>query len=230
MKNLLIVLASFVLASPVSALSFELEDEQYYTNHSLGCLMMRECIEGVVEVKNIKDVQDYYSHDVNHSLISNEFNSLVKVLNEVNVKVYIAPQKFFPVATRGVYYTVGNNIFLNDAFMQRSRPLMSVMRHEAWHTVQDCMAGSIDNGMIAIVFPEENVPKYLKSIVDKTYSDEIRKGSIVWEREAWWAAREENMTYNALKVCRDGPMWETYKPTPLTRKYLIDAGYISDSE
>ena len=35
---------------------------------------------------------------------------------------------------------------------------MQVMRHEGWHAAQDCMAGSIENSLIAIIKPEDEVP------------------------------------------------------------------------
>jgi hypothetical protein len=65
--------------------------------------------------------------------------------------VFLADEKYFPVGHRGVYHTVGNNFFLNKRFMKRPHVLMSVMRHEGWHAAQDCMAGTIDNSLIAII-------------------------------------------------------------------------------
>ena len=83
---------------------------------------------------------------IDHSLIKNEFNDLVKALNDVGVNVYIAPQYYFLVGTRGVYYTAGNDVFLNADMTKRSTTLnVSTLRHEGWHTVQDCMAGDINN-------------------------------------------------------------------------------------
>ena len=34
------------------------------------------------------------------------------------------------------------------------------------------------------------------------------------------------MTARALSSCALGTMWTNYEPTPLTRKYLVDEGYI----
>ena len=34
------------------------------------------------------------------------------------------------------------------------------------------------------------------------------------------------MTQKALAACADGEMWKVYKPTPLTRKWLIEHNYI----
>ena len=42
--------------------------------------------------------------------------------------------------------------------MGRPGTMMSVMRHEGWHAAQDCMAGSIENNLIAIIMNEEDVP------------------------------------------------------------------------
>ena len=41
-----------------------------------------------------------------------------------------------------------------------------------------------------------------------------------------WAGRTEGMTMKALEACAAGPMWEVYEPTPLTRKYLVNEGFI----
>ena len=38
--------------------------------------------------------------------------------------------------------------------------------------------------------------------------------------------RTEGMTVDALNACATGAMWTIYEPTPLTRKYLVDEGFI----
>ena len=130
--------------------------------------------------------------------------------------------RYFPVGHRGVYHTVGNNFFLNVAHMHRPGTMMSVMRHEGWHAAQDCMAGSIKNNMIAIIHPEEDVPKLWRDITEKTYP----ASAVPWEAEATWAGKTEGMTMKALKACAAGNMWTVYEPTPLTRKWLKEEGYI----
>jgi hypothetical protein len=136
--------------------------------------------------------------------------------------VFLGAEKYFPPGHRGVYHTVTNNFYLNDAFMKRPDVLMTVMRHEGWHAAQDCMAGTIDNSMIAIIKPEEDVPKLWREIVEKTYP----KSAVPWEAEAKWAGKTEGMTAEALEVCAAGPMWEVYKPTPLTLQWLKKNGYV----
>ena len=225
-KLLLSLLAGVSVIGCTPAAAYDLEVDDYFTNGSMGCMMMRECTKDVVEVKDIIDVEKY--QDKNHSFIKKEFNALVNILNDVGVNVYIAPQHYFLVGTRGVYYTEGNDIFLNADMTNRSSTLMSVLRHEGWHTAQDCMAGDIENNFIAIVFPEERVPKVLQELAKNTYTDPVRVKSVVWEKEAYMAGHTDGMTQKALEVCSKGNMWETYEPTPLTRKFLVEKGYMKE--
>jgi hypothetical protein len=51
--------------------------------------------------------------------------------------------------------------------------------------------------------------------------------AIPWEKEAYWAGKTEGMTAKALAACANGKMWEVYEPTPLTRQYLVEKGFIS---
>jgi len=152
-----------------------------------------------------------------------QVDDLIKVLEDVNVETYAAPQYYFPIGVRGVYFSKENKIFLNKELTNRTPTLLYVMRHEGWHAVQDCMAGSIDNSLIAIVFPESRIPKYMQEMVENTYN----KG-VIWEKEAKWAGYQPGLTLEALKTCRDGVMWEKYEPTPLTREYLVEQGFITD--
>ena len=207
-----------VMADPID------KQKHYYTNHAMGCMLLRECTDHVVEIKDINDIRkelpDSYYDD-----IAVEFNSLVRSLNKVRVKVFLADERYFPVGHRGVYHTVGNNFFLNKTFMHRPHVLMSVMRHEGWHAAQDCMAGSVENNLIAIIHDEEDVPQIWQDIATNTYAS--MPHAIPWEKEATWAGKTEGMTARALEVCAsDTPMWEVYEPTPLTRKYLVEEGWM----
>ena len=104
------------------------------------------------------DISSEYPNTTEFTFVSNEFNRMLVALNRVGVNVFLADQKYFPIGHRGVYHTVGNNFFLNKNHMGRPHILMSVMRHEGWHAAQDCMAGSIENSLIAIIKPEDEVP------------------------------------------------------------------------
>lgn len=195
----------------------------YYTMDAMGCMILRECTDGVKEVFSINDISSKYPNS-NFDAIANEFNNMLVSLNQIGVKVFLADEKYFPPGHRGVYHTVSNNFYLNKTFMHRPGTLMSVMRHEGWHVAQDCMAGSIKNSMIAIIMPEEDVPSLWREITEKTYP----ASAVPWEAEAMWAGKTEGMTMDALQACAAGKMWEVYEPTPLTRKWLKEEGFIKD--
>jgi hypothetical protein len=97
---------------------------------------------------------------------------------------------------------------------------------EGWHAAQDCMAGTIDNSMIAIIMPEDSVPPLWQELVESTYKD--MPDAIPWEKEATWAGKTEGMTMNALRACAAGDMWKVYPPTPMTEEWLIQKGFISE--
>jgi hypothetical protein len=215
------LLASAALTTPVFA--DPLKDSEYFTMHSMGCMLLQECTDEVEEITSILDVSSQYSNTDSFYPAATEFNNMLSSLNMIGVKVFLADQKYFPVSHRGVYHTVGNNFFLNKAFMGRPSVLMSVMRHEGWHAAQDCMAGTIDNSMIAIIKPEDEVPMLWRDMVESAYP----KSSWPWEKEATWAGKTEGMTSDALAACANGNMWEVYEPTPLTREYLVKEGYIT---
>ena len=221
MKKLFAAIAAVCLSAPVFADDSKLT-KGYYTNDSMGCMLLRECTDGVKQVTNLLDVSSQYPNTDDFYPISNEFNLMLSSLSRVGVKVFLADEKYFPVGHRGVYHTVGNNFFLNKRYMHRPGVLMSVMRHEGWHAAQDCMAGTIDNSLIAIIMPEESVPHFWREMAERTYPEH----AVPWEAEATWAGKTEGMTARALSSCALGTMWTDYEPTPLTRKYLVENGYI----
>ena len=202
-----------VIAEPV---------EEYYTMDSMGCMLLQECTDDVKEVFSLLDISSQYDNTDSFTPVSQEFSVMLMSLNQIGVKVYLADEKYFPVGHRGVYHTVSNNFFLNKTFMGRPHILMSVMRHEGWHAAQDCMAGTIDNSLIAIIMPEDSVPPIWREMVEATYP----KSAWPWEAEASWAGKTEAMTADALNACASGQMWTEYPPTPLTREYLVKEGYI----
>ena len=224
MKRFMSAVAAVAVALP--ALSAPNHDSKitkgYHSNDSMGCMLLRECTDGVKEVFSLLDVSSEYPNTDEFTFVANEFNNMLVSLNQVGVKVFLADSKYFPHTHRGVYHTVGNNFFLNRKYMGRPGTLMQVMRHEGWHAAQDCMAGTIDNSLIAIILPEEDVPMIWRVMAERTYPEH----AVPWEAEAGWAGRTENMTKDALAACATGRMWEIYEPTPLTRKYLEDNGYI----
>lgn len=208
------------LAAPVMA--DPIKDNEYYTHHSMGCMLLRECTDDVEPIWGIDYLaQEYPLSDWNP--VAEEFSRMLNALTLVDVQVYLADEKYFPVGHRGVYHTVSNNFYLNRAYMHRPGVLMSVMRHEGWHAAQDCMAGTLDNSMIAIIKPEDQVPSLWREIVEKSY----HVSAWPWEKEATWAGKTAGMTQIALESCARGSMWTDYDPTPMTREWLEKNGYIA---
>ena len=222
-RNAILAGLMFGMAHGLSVNADPLKDSEYFTNHSMGCMLLQECTEGVTEVFSLLDISSQYDSPDRFTFASNEFNQMLVALNQVGVGVYLADSKYFPVGHRGVYHTVSNNFYLNRAFMHRPETLMSVMRHEGWHAAQDCMAGTINNSMIAIIMDEEKVPKIWQEIATDTYR--FQPGAIPWEKEAFWAGKTEGMTMSALQACARGNMWEVYPPTPMTNEWLEKNGY-----
>ena len=178
------ILAGFLLGAAhgmtVPAWADPIKEDEFFTNHSMGCMLLQECTDHVRELKTVSDLnKDDYLIDVDYDVIADEFNALVRALNTVGSKVYLADSRYFPISHRGVYHTVSNNFFLNVDFMKRPSTVMSVMRHEGWHAAQDCMAGTIKNNFIAIIKNEEDVPSMYQAIAKSAYKSQPE--AIPWD-------------------------------------------------
>ena len=216
-------LAALMALSPLAAFAGEDKITKGYNSmDAMGCMLVRECTKDVEEVHSMLDISSKYSNTEEFTSNALEFNRMLTTLNQIGVKVFLADQRYFPIGHRGVYHTVSNNFYLNKDHMGKPNVLMYVMRHEGWHAAQDCMAGSIKNNLIAIIKPEEDVPMIWRVMAERTYP----KHAVPWEAEAAWAGRTEGMTQTALEACATGAMWEVFEPTPLTREYLEEEGFI----
>ena len=194
----------------------------YFSYDAMGCMLLQECTNDVEKINSSKDLRAAFP-DSDWDHVDDEFDKIMVSFSKIGTNVYLADPKYFPVGHRGVYHTVSNHFYLNRSYVHRPHVLMSVVRHEGWHAAQDCMAGTIKNNMIAIIKPEEDVPGIWKEMVKRTYPAHAQP----WEAEATWAGKTEGMTQDALAACATGAMWEIYEPTPLTREFLEDEGYIS---
>ena len=213
---------TLLMGNVASAAETKLKDGQYYTLEATGCMILQECTDGVKEIHSMLDISSEYDSIDKFTPVTAEFNNMLSSLSDVGVKVFLADEKYFPKGHRGVYHTVSNNFFLNKEHMGNPGVLMTVMRHEGWHAAQDCMAGTIENSLIAIIYPEDDVPPLWREIVERTYPE----SAVPWEAEATWAGKTEGMTMKALQACANGNMWEVYKPTPLTLQWLKEEGYV----
>ena len=195
----------------------------FFTMDAMGCMLLKECTDGVDKIYSSGDLRAEFPNS-DWGSVSAEFDKIMLAFEQIGVDVHLADAKYFPVGHRGVYHTVSNHFYLNKAFVHRPHVLMSVVRHEGWHAAQDCMAGTIENNLIAIIHNEEDVPKIWQDIATKTYKD--MPHAIPWEKEAFWAGKTEGMTQKALESCARGKMWLDYDPTPLTRKWLEENGHL----
>ena len=141
-KIIMSLLAAAAMSAP--ALADPITEDEFFTDHSMGCMLLQECTDHVQELKTVSDLnKNEELADIDYSIVADEFNSLVRSLNKVGARVFLADMRYFPIGHRGVYHTVGNNFFLNVAHMHRPGTMMSVMRHEGWHAAQDSSAAAV---------------------------------------------------------------------------------------
>tara|TARA_R100000030_G_scaffold30177_1_gene22174 strand:- start:65 stop:715 length:651 start_codon:yes stop_codon:yes gene_type:complete len=214
MKKLLASLAIFaslgtpVLADPVI--------EKWKTSHAMGCMMVQDCTDGVEEVTKWEDLGPQFEP------FSDELGLLISEMNKMGVKVFLADDKYFWSLTRGLYYVKGNNMFLNKKYLSNPLMMTKVVRHEAWHATQDCMAGTIDNTFTAVILKDGVVPDWVKDGAERTYPE----NAAPYEAEAMWAAFNPGLVIQGVQACAgDVPMWKVFEPTPLTKKWLIEQGF-----
>ena len=190
------------------------------TPNSMGCMMVRECKDETVLIRSWKDLGSGYDE------YEYELSRILFFSNKIGIKVYSAGDKYFTPKTRGLYNVKGNNLFINKKYLGNSEMVMGLLRHEGWHAVQDCMAGSITNGMTAIVWPKGTVPDWVMQGAQNDYAH--APISIPYEAEARWASHSNWKTADGLEACADPQvkMWEKYPPTPSTREWLVKQGYI----
>ena len=213
-KFLAAVFAAATMATPVLA---EDKVKAWRSFDSVGCMMLRECTEGVKKVSTWSDLGPDYE------IAAGEIDEIVQALDKVGASVYLADEKYFAFRMRGVYDVRGNSMFLNEFYIDQPTKMIQVIRHEGWHAAQDCMAGTLNNTFTALIHPEEAVPDWIRRGAERTYPKKV----LPFEAEAMWAMYVENKTVEALKVC-GGPkkMWEHYTPTPLTGEWLKKEGFM----
>ena len=223
MKKLLLGILSAAALFPAPVLS---DHYTPYTVSALGCMKLGDCKDGVYKVTEADDLDkfgDLYLSQAERA----EAEGLIKVLEDLNVDVYISESQYFPTSMVAVYYTDINTIFLNGDRSRIPTTILESLRHEGWHTVQDCMAGSIENTFMAVIFTDEQIPNKYKMLAQYRYGrSPMTARAVPWEKGAIYAGATPNLTLDTLKTCKEGPLWESIKPTPLTMKWLTKEGYI----
>jgi hypothetical protein len=213
-KFLASVLAAAALTTPVLA---EDKVKAWRSLDSVGCMMLRECTEGVIQLHSWAELGPDYE------IAAAELDAIIEALKKVGSAVYLADEKYFALRMRGVYDVRGNSIFLNKFYLDQPTKMIQVIRHEGWHAAQDCMAGTLNNTYTALIHTEDSVPDWVRRGAELTYPKNVRP----FEAEAMWAMYVENKTVEALKVCGSPKkMWEHYTPTPLTGEWLKKEGFM----
>ena len=208
------------LLSPGLALA-EGEVRSWNSYDSLGCMMMRECIDGTTRIVDTEHIEQLVA-GVDYSSVRDEADAIIAELDKMGVGVYLADEKYFPTGHAGVYYTVGNDFFLNARYANDTQQMLETLRHEAWHAAQDAMACSISNSNIAIIYPMEDVPQQYVLLAEIAYPPEARP----WEQEAKWAGATPGMTLDVLRIINEteGSPWTVIEPTPKTAEWLAAKG------
>ena len=214
MKKIILSLA--ILAGIAAPALAEPEIKRWKTYHSMGCMMVGECQDGVKQVTRWEDLGPEYDK------FGGELTIIIENLNKAGIKIFLAEDKYFVMMTRGLYSVADNNMFLNKKYIDDPLMMTKVIRHEAWHATQDCMAGTLDNTFTAVVLQDGVVPDWIKRGAEKTYAE----NAVPYEAEAMYAAFHPNLVIRGVKACAgDKPMWKVFTPTPMTKEWLIKEGF-----
>ena len=216
MKKMIGALMSLTLGLSGPAMA-DPKIDNWHTYHSMGCMMLGECTEGVDKIDGPTAFGEEFS------VFSEELDSIFMSLDLIGVEAYLADAKYFKHNTRGLYDVTRNTFFLNKKYLDQPEVIVGVIRHEGWHIAQDCMAGTLDNTFTAVILQDGVVPDWVSATALKTYKEKAAP----YEAEAMYAAFHHGQTATALEACASAtPMWETYEPTPMTREWLNKNGFI----
>ena len=220
MKKILSCIAALSLGAVNPAVAADPPIPEWNTYNSMGCMMLRECKDGIEPILSWVDLGKQFEP------WEDELTKIFDSMNQVKIGAYIADEKYFVKDTRGLYDVSRNNFFLNRKYLDDPQRMAAVIRHEGWHAVQDCMAGTLDNTLTAVVWPDGKVPDWIIRGAQMTY--EASPKAIPYEAEAMYASMSNYETAAALEVCAHPlqNMWDEYPPTPLTKKWLLKNGYI----
>ena len=75
----------------VPAWADPIKENEFFTPHAQGCMLLQECTDHVKEIRTVSDLnKDDYLSDVDYDVIADEFNALVRALNKVCL-LYTSP-------------------------------------------------------------------------------------------------------------------------------------------
>ena len=217
-----------LVGAPVFAQSITDTPEDFIEPNSLaaqGCMKVGDCTKGVIRITSLKRLIIHYGPGWLEPGMEKEVAKLIEEINAIGVDLYLASDFYFLKDVRGVYYTDNNGLYMNEVRGQDAKAFLAVLRHEGWHAAQDCMAGTLDNSMVAIILDPAEIPDPVKMMTEIRYKF-FAPRAIPWEQEAIFAGGVPNMTVDALKACSAGSMWNVYTPTPKTEEWLKNNGFM----
>ena len=104
-KIILAMLAAVSFGTPAFAHHDPITEDEFFTPHAQGCMLLQECTDHVQELKTVSDLNKHEElADIDYSIVADEFNSLVRSLNKVGARVFLADMRYFPIGHRGVYH------------------------------------------------------------------------------------------------------------------------------
>lgn len=197
-----------------------------YSTEAMGCMILLECTEGLEKLS----VESEFLKDQDFDPFREEIVRIITALNKLEIPVYVAPERYFTPRTVGLYKPNYNRFFINESLVKDPREFLGTLRHEGWHTVQDCMGGGLQTSFMAQVHQDSEIPAWLMKMTKLTYESMMQSRAVPWEADANWAEEQSNVTAEKLEMCAKGPLWEQIAPTPLTKEWLIGCGWMKPQD
>ena len=73
-KIIMTLLAAAAMSAPV--LADPIKDDEFFTPHAQGCMLLQECTDHVQELKTVSDLNKHEElADIDYSIVADEFNS-----------------------------------------------------------------------------------------------------------------------------------------------------------
>jgi hypothetical protein len=219
---------SLTLTFPALANSLEPKQPTVrpYSVEAMGCMILLECTEGLEKLS----AESEFLKSEDFAPFREEIVRIVNALNKLEVPVYVAPERYFTPRTVGLYKPNYNRFFINENLLKDPREFLGTLRHEGWHTVQDCMGGGLQTSFMAQVHQDSEIPAWLMKMTKLTYESMMQSRAVPWEADANWAEEQSNVTAEKLEMCAKGPLWDQIRPTPMTMDWLIGCGFMKPQE
>lgn len=222
--KLLSILSAALITLPVGATTLEKTQPTVapYSISAMGCMILKECTEGVERLSSTSSV----FNDPKFDPFRVEIKRVLTALEKLNIEVFLAPTRYFTPRTVGLYKANYNRFFINDELLKDQREFLGTLRHEGWHAVQDCMGGGLSTGFMAQVHQDKEIPDWVRKSTRLAYEPMGMGKAVPWEADANWAEEQSDQTARHLEMCAKGPLWDQVEPTPMTKEWLIGCGWM----